>query len=101
AEWHAGTGYVPIRRSAIDLPAVADLWAAEPVFRVAYDQLVEGTENVGSAGPVIGNHAQMREDAIVPALERMWIQGQAPDESLAQAVTDAEAIIADYTERLG
>ena len=60
-------------------------WPSEPL----YDQLVEGTENVGSAGPVIGNHAQMREDAIVPALERMWIQGQAPDESLAQAVTDA------------
>ena len=101
AEWHAGTGYVPIRESAIELPAVADLWAAEPEFRVAYDQLVDGVENVGSAGPVIGNHAQMREDAIAPALERMWIQGMDPAAALAQAKSDAEQIISDYTERLG
>lgn len=100
ATWHASTGYVPIRESSVELPAVADLWASEPEFRIAYDQLVEGTENVGSAGPVIGNHAQMREDAIVPALERMWIEGQSPAQSLAQAVTDADGIIADYTERV-
>ncbi|MBK5221782.1 MAG: ABC transporter substrate-binding protein [Acidimicrobiia bacterium] len=101
AEWHAATGYIPIRRSAIVLPEVADLWAAEPEFRVAYDQLVAGEENIGSAGPVIGNHAQVRLDAIVPAFERMWIQGQAPDEALAEAKADADQIIADYTDRLG
>jgi sn-glycerol 3-phosphate transport system substrate-binding protein len=100
AVWHANTGYVPIRESSIELPEVADLWASEPEFRIAYDQLVEGTENVGSAGPVIGNHAQMREDAIVPALERMWIQGQSPAESLAQAKADADQMIAEYTDRV-
>lgn len=101
AEWHVGTGYVPIRESAIELPAVSELWAAQPEFRVAYDQLVEGIENVGSAGPVIGNHAQVRTNAIVPALERMWIQGQDPDAARTQAMDDAAGIIADYTQRLG
>lgn len=101
ARWHARTGYVPIRRSAIELPEVAELWEAEPEFRIAYDQLVEGEENVGSAGPVIGNHAQVRQNAIVPALERMWIEGMAPSDAVARATSDANAIIEDYTDRLG
>ncbi|QGG94731.1 ABC transporter substrate-binding protein [Actinomarinicola tropica] len=101
ARWHASTGYVPIRQSAIELPEVAELWAAEPEFRIAYDQLVEGTENVGSAGPVIGNHAQVRQDAVVPALERMWIEGMSPSEAVERATSDANRIIADYSDRLG
>ncbi|CAN5433856.1 N/A [soil metagenome] len=101
ATWHAGTGYVPIRRSAIELPAVADLWAGEPEFRVAYDQLVEGSETLGSAGPVIGNHAQMRERAMIPAFEQMYLQGLDPATALAQAKAEADAIIADYNRRTG
>ncbi len=101
AAWHAGTGYVPIRQSAIDLPAVADLWAEEPAFRVAYDQLVDGAETSATAGPVIGNHAQLRQRALVPAIEGMYLSGLSPDVALAQAKADADAIIADYTRRIG
>ncbi len=43
--WAAGTGYVPIRKSATELPAVQDLWASEPGYKVAYDQLVTGVNN--------------------------------------------------------
>ena len=40
AEWAAGTGYVPIRKSAIERPEIIELWAKEPGYKVAYDQLV-------------------------------------------------------------
>jgi sn-glycerol 3-phosphate transport system substrate-binding protein len=101
AEWHAGTGYIPIRRSAIELPAVSELWAAEPEFRLAYDQLVDGPATGATAGPVIGNHAQVREQAIRPALDRLWIQGQDPAAALAEAKAEGDRIIADYTRRVG
>lgn len=101
ATWHVGTGYVPIRRSAIELPAVADLWAEEPAFRVAYDQLVFGDETFATAGPVIGNHAQIRLRAIVPALEAMYLQGLPPAQALAQAKAEADAILTDYNRRTG
>lgn len=101
ATWHAGTGYVPIRQSAIELPAVADLWAEEPAFRVAYDQLVFGDETFATAGPVIGNHAQIRQRAIVPALEAMYIQGLDPAQALTQARTQGDEILADYNRRTG
>lgn len=101
ATWHAGTGYVPIRQSAIELPAVADLWAEEPAFRVAYDQLVFGEETFATAGPVIGNHAQIRLRAIVPALEAMYLQGLPPAQALAQAKAEGDRILADYNRRTG
>lgn len=98
ATWHVGTGYLPIRTSATELPAVTDLWSATPAYRVAYDQLTGSGDPV--AGPVIGNHAQVREDAIVPALERMYLQGQEPAAALSQAQQEANAIIEDYTRRV-
>lgn len=101
AAWHAGTGYVPIRRSVAELELITDLWSTEPAFRVAYDQLITGTESLATAGPNIGNHAQVRQQAIVTALERMYLQNQDPATALAQAKAEADAIIADYTRRVG
>ena len=101
ADWHASTGYIPIRKSAIDLPEVAELWAAEPEFKVAYDQLVEGRETNATSGPVVGNHAQVRIRALEPAIEKLLIQGLDPATALAEATAEANRIIADYTRRLG
>ena len=101
ARWHAGTGYVPIRKSATELPEVVDLWAETPFFRVAYDQLVTGTESIATAGPNIGNHAQLRQSGIVPALERMYLQAADPALALAEAKAAADEIIADYNRRTG
>lgn len=98
ARWHAGTGYLPIRQAATELPEVDALWTEQPAYRVAFDQLTGSGDPV--AGPVIGNHAQVREDAIVPALERMYLQGQEPTAALSQAQQEANAIIEDYTRRV-
>ena len=100
AYWHASTGYIPIRNSAITLPEVADLWASEPEFKVAYDQLVEGAESIATAGPVVGNHSQVRSRALVPAIEKLLLQGLDPAAALSEATAEANRIIADYTNRL-
>jgi sn-glycerol 3-phosphate transport system substrate-binding protein len=101
ARWHADTGYVPVRASAIERDEVTALWANEPEFRVAYDQLVEGVESSATAGLVIGNHAQIRIDAFIPALESMYLQGVDPQTALSRAQADADAMIADYNRRTG
>ncbi len=101
ARWHADTGYVPVRTSSIELDEVVSLWATEPEFRVAYDQMVDGVESSATAGLVIGNHAQIRIDAFMPALESMYLQGVDPQTALSRAQADAEAMIADYNRRTG
>ncbi len=93
ATWHAGTGYIPIRQSAIEAEAVQDLWAEQPYFRVGYDQLLASDTDFG--GPVVGDYAGMR-DAIVEGLERMILQDVDPLTALADAKTRADAAIEAY-----
>jgi len=100
AEFAAGTGYVPIRKSSVELPAITQLWAKEPGYKVAYDQLVTGVNNVATAGPVIGDYQGVR-DAVLDAEQAMLTQGVSPDQALARAAKDADAKIADYNSRVG
>lgn len=100
ATWHAGTGYIPIRVSATELPAVRELWAERLSFRIAYDQLLEGVTNVASSGPVIGPYAEVRE-AVVVGIERMLLQGTSPEDALSQAEQESNDAIADYNDRIG
>jgi sn-glycerol 3-phosphate transport system substrate-binding protein len=97
ATWHVGTGYIPIRRSAVEQPAVTEQWGEHPQFKVAYDQLLEGGADFG--GPVIGPYKEVRE-AIISSLERLVVEDQPPDQALAAAKEEADAAIEDYNNRV-
>ncbi len=97
--WSAGTGYIPTRQSAIGDPALEELWAERPGFRVAFDQLAEAGPLPGGGGPVIGDHAGVRE-AIEQSLEALFAGASAAD-AQAQAVEQANQAIADYNRRIG
>ncbi len=74
ATFAAATGYVPIRKSSVTLPAIQQLWAKIPGYKVAYEQLVNGPSNVATAGPVIGDYQSVR-DAVRNAEEAMFSSG--------------------------
>jgi len=99
AEWHVGSGYIPIRKSAAELPAVTELWAESPQFRVAYDQLLSGQTNVASSGTVLGPYEEIRE-AVVTAMEQMLLQGKDPAAALADAAKAANIAIEEYNRRI-
>jgi sn-glycerol 3-phosphate transport system substrate-binding protein len=99
AEWSAGTGYIPIRKSAAALPPVQQRWAEVPGFKVAYDQLVGGLANTATAGPVIGDYEGVRE-AVLDAEQQMF-GGMSPTAALKLAKEQANAKIAEYNSRVG
>jgi sn-glycerol 3-phosphate transport system substrate-binding protein len=99
ARW-ARSGYIPIRESATELPAVQRLWRQTPEYRVAYDQLATDVDSVAAAGPVIGDFTGVK-DVVTDAMERMLTNGTPPDEALAEAKTEADDVIADYNTRAG
>ena len=51
ADLAAGTGYVPIRKSSVELPAIQEQWAKEPGYKVAYDQLHHRRRRHRDPGP--------------------------------------------------
>jgi sn-glycerol 3-phosphate transport system substrate-binding protein len=98
AEWAAGTGYVPIRQSSVNLPEVQQLWAQSPGFKVAYDQLVGGVANTATAGPVIGDYQGVRD--VVLDSEQQMFNGMSPSAALKQAKQNANGKIEEYNSRV-
>lgn len=99
AQWSAGTGYVPISRQAVSSPEIRRLWAAKPGYKVAYDQIASGAENVATAGPVIGDYLGVRK-AVQDMLEAILGSREPVDGALRKAVAAADRAIAAYNDRL-
>jgi len=100
ATWAAGTGYVPVVEAATELPAVKELWAKDPGYKVAYDQLLTGVNNVATAGPVIGAYKAVR-DAVITAEKSMFTQGVKPRAALKAARSEANPAMVEYNTRVG
>ena len=100
ATWSAGTGYAPLRTSAVTQPVLEALWAKSPEFKVSYDQLVTGVNNVATAGPVIGPYLEVR-DAVQNAMTVMLSSSVTPKDALGQAAAKANAEISAYNARIG
>lgn len=98
ATWAIGTGYIPIRMSAADLPQMQQLWAEEPEFQVAYDQLVGGELTPATEGPVIGPYREVR-DIVIASFEAMLGEGVPPEDAISSAAADANEAISDYNAR--
>jgi len=100
AEWYSGSGYLPLRMSARDLPAAIEVETNYPAFRIAVDELMTTPRNDATAGPLVGPYAQIREE-VTSALERMILQGVSPEDALREAADKADQAIQDYRRRLG
>jgi sn-glycerol 3-phosphate transport system substrate-binding protein len=100
AQWAAATGYVPDRQSSTKMPAVQDLWAKTPGYKVAYDQLITGVNNVATSGPVIGDYQGVR-DAVRNAEQSMFTQGVKSKSALNAAKSNANSALQEYNSRIG
>ena len=98
--WAIGTGYLPIRKSAADSAPMQQYWAQNPGYKVAYDQLLNGPNNVATSGSVIGNYTGAR-DALRDAENSMFLEGKDPKTALKDAASNATAAIDDYNSKIG
>jgi sn-glycerol 3-phosphate transport system substrate-binding protein len=100
AEWFAGSGYLPVRNSAYDLPAAKDIIAQYPEFQIPVDLFAKTATTTAALGPLIGPFQQVR-DAIKNAIESMVSGSASPDDAMAAAVKEGNAAISDYNRRMG
>jgi sn-glycerol 3-phosphate transport system substrate-binding protein len=98
SDWAAATGYVPVRRSSLELDPIKSRYETDPRFAVAFEQLGENVDDVTANGPVIG---PLREIRVVTARAvQAILTGADAASSLASAATQANALITDYNARL-
>lgn len=99
ATWAAATGYIPVRTSATELPALTQRWTELPAFKVAYDQLVDSASSSATAGAVIGDYETVRA-AVEDAQDKMFLNNGSPADALSTAGSEATAAIESYNDRL-
>jgi sn-glycerol 3-phosphate transport system substrate-binding protein len=100
AEWFAGSGYLPVRNSAYDLPAAKDIIAKYPQFEIPADLFAKTATTTAALGPLLGPFQQVR-NAVRSAIESMLSGNASADEAMAAAVKEGNAAISDYNRRLG
>jgi len=97
AQWAAGTGYVPIRADATELDPLSSLYAADPRYRVAFDQLAASADDYSAVGPVLGPLRQIRE--VTAGMMAQILGGADVQTALTAAADQANLLIADYNAR--
>jgi sn-glycerol 3-phosphate transport system substrate-binding protein len=101
AEWFAGSGYLPVRNSAYDLPASKEIIAKYPPFQIPADLFTSETATTAATlGGLLGPSQQV-EDGIRAAIESMVSGSASPDEAMAAAVKEGNAAIKQYNDRMG
>jgi sn-glycerol 3-phosphate transport system substrate-binding protein len=94
--WAAATGYVPIRQDALDLEPLRSTYATDPRFKVAYDQLLAGKDDLSAVGPVIGPLPQVR--AVTAGAVASIFGGADVQSSLTAAAQQSDALITQYNQ---
>ena len=99
ATWAAGTGYIPVRKSSAQTATVQHLWATEPGYKVAYNQINNGANTPATQGSVIGPYADVRTD-VANAEISMYTQGVSPSKAVSSAQSAVNQTISNYNSRL-
>jgi sn-glycerol 3-phosphate transport system substrate-binding protein len=99
AEWFAGSGYLPVSRAAVDLPAARDVVAKYPLFQVPLDLYLNSPTTPAALGALLGPFWQVREE-LSRAVEAMLSGTKDPDQALKDAGAESNRIIEEYNQRV-
>jgi sn-glycerol 3-phosphate transport system substrate-binding protein len=94
--WHKGTGYFPVRKSAVEVVELQKWFERNPAYRAAFDQLLQTKVNRASQGALIGPFPEIR--TIVSDAVQKIFAGTPVDEALAAADKRADKALADYNK---
>jgi sn-glycerol 3-phosphate transport system substrate-binding protein len=100
AEWFAGSGYLPVRNSAYDLPAAKEIITKYPPFQIPADLFPKTATTTAALGPLLGPIRQVH-DGVTDAIESMVSGNASPDEAMEAAVKTGNAAIKEYNDRMG
>jgi sn-glycerol 3-phosphate transport system substrate-binding protein len=100
AEWFAGSGYLPVSRSSVDLPAAQDAVARYPLFRGALDLYLNAPATPASVMATLGSVMKV-DEAVYTGVEEMLSGAKDPEQALEDAASNANAAIDEYNQRVG
>jgi sn-glycerol 3-phosphate transport system substrate-binding protein len=100
AEWFAGSGYLPVSRSSVDLPAAQDMMSRYPLFKTALDLYLNAPATPAALMAALGPVKQV-DEAVYRGVEEMLAGNKDPQQALKDAAAAADEAIKQYNQRLG
>lgn len=100
AEWFAGTGYLPVSRSSVDLPAAEDILARYPLYQVSLDAYLNTPATPATVGALLGPRDEVGE-VVMHAVEEMLVGGKDPVQALEDAAAEANKALEEYNRKVG
>ena len=100
AEWFASSGYLPVSRSAVNLPVAQDVLAHYPRFQVPFDLYLNTPANPATEGTILGPYQKVRE-AVYRGVEEMLSGMKDPQQALDDAAAGANQAIDEYNRPVG
>lgn len=95
AEWHQVTGYIPIRRSSVDMLTEEGWFEENPNFIVASDQLAQSEITPATSGAILGAFPAIR-DLVTQAVDTVLLTDEEPAAVLNQAAEQANRTLEEY-----
>ncbi len=94
--WHKGTGYFPVRKTAMDQLKSEGWFDENPNYLTAFNQLLDSPETLNTSGGLLGIFPEARE-LIQSAIQEMYT-GKPVKQALDEAAAKANASIAEWNE---
>jgi len=99
ADWFAGSGYLPVSRSSVDLPAAQGAVARYPLFQVALDLYLNAPASPATLMAALGPVKKV-DEAVYTGVEEMLAGGKDPDRALEDAAAASNEAINEYNQRV-
>jgi sn-glycerol 3-phosphate transport system substrate-binding protein len=97
--WHKGTGYFPVRKTAMKKLEAEGWFDENPNYRTAFDQLLASPETLNTAGALLGTFPETR--AIIQSKIQECYAGKPVSQALDEAAAQANELIAEWNEVIG
>jgi sn-glycerol 3-phosphate transport system substrate-binding protein len=99
AEWFAGTGYLPVNNSAVDLPAAKGVVAEYPQFQVPLNLYLNSPTTPAALYALLAPFWRV-DEALYQGVEAMLSGAKGPDQALEDAAAESNQIIEEYNQRV-
>lgn len=97
--WHKGTGYFPVRKTAMQKLEEEGWFVENPNYRTAFDQLLESPETLNTAGSLLGVFPETR--AIIESAIQECYAGKPVSKALNDAAAQVNDLIKEWNEVIG
>lgn len=95
--WHKGTGYFPVRKTAMEKLEAEGWFVENPNFLTAFNQLLDSPPTNNTSGALMGTFPEVR-DLIQTGIQKIYAGELSVAQALDEAAEKAEVTYAEWNE---